>query len=88
MENQKLTQEELQQIQNIQERLQLAQQELGKLELQKVDILNYVTQTRQFESDLVKVLEDKYGKGSIDLDKEEFIPAEQTQDKQVVPTVE
>lgn len=91
MANTKLSQEELQQIQDIQQRMNLAQQELGKLELHKIEIQNYVAQTRQIETSLVKALEDKYGQGSIDLEKGEFIPAEQPdtkQEKVAVPTVE
>lgn len=74
MANQKLTQEELDLIQEIQKRMQLAQQELGNLELQKVGILNYVAETRQAETQLVKQLEEAYGVGSIDLEKGEFVP--------------
>lgn len=88
----KLTKQELQQIQYLRNRIQLAQQDLGKLEMQKIEIYNYVTKTRELEASVFKTLEQKYGQGSIDLEKGEFIPAVQTQpnyeEKVPVSTVE
>ena len=81
MKNKKLTQEEVAQIKNIQDRMQAVQTELGQLELAKLDldqrrknVVTYLNETREKEADLVKVLEDKYGKGTINLDTEEFVP--------------
>ena len=84
MENKKLTQEEVAQIKNIQDRMQAVQTELGQLELAKLDldnrrknVENYLQETRDTEADLVKELEEKYGKGTINLDTEEFVPDQQ-----------
>lgn len=81
MENKKLTQEEIAQIKNIQDRMQAVQTELGQLELAKMDLANrrknvedYLQETRDTEAELVKELEEKYGKGTINLDTEEFVP--------------
>lgn len=95
MANQKLSQEELQQIQDIQTRMQAVKTELGQLALAEIDLKNrrvnvenYLTETQDLETNLVKVLEDKYGKGSIDIQNGEFIPAQTETPKDVVPTVE
>ena len=84
MENKKLTQEEVAQIKNIQDRMQAVQTELGQLELAKMDLANrrknvenYLQETRDSEAELVKELEEKYGKGTINLDTEEFVPDQQ-----------
>ena len=81
MKNKKLTQEEVAQIKNIQDRMQAVQTELGQLELAKMDLANrrknvenYLQETRDSEAELVKELEEKYGKGTINLDTEEFVP--------------
>lgn len=95
MANQKLTQEELEQIEGIQKRMQAVKTELGQLGLVELDLKNrrtnvenYLSETQEIEGQLVKDLEDKYGKGSIDLQNGEFIPSEQNNEKEVVPTVE
>lgn len=74
MENRKLSQEQLQEISQIQQQLQLAQLEVGKIEMQKVAMINYVNQIQQAQSDLVKSLEELYGAGTINLQTGEFIP--------------
>ena len=95
MANQKLSQEELQRIEEIQNRMQAVKTELGQLALAEIDLKNrrvnvenYLTQTQELETSLVKELEEKYGKGSIDLQNGEFIPAQTETEKEVVPTVE
>jgi len=95
MANQKLSQEELQRIQDIQNRMQAVKTELGQLSLAEIDlknrrvnIENYLTETQDLETTLVKELEDNYGKGSIDVQNGEFIPAQVETPKEVVPTVE
>jgi len=95
MANQKLSQEELQQIEDIQKRMQAVKTELGQLGLAELDLKNrrtnvenYLADTQDIEAKLVKDLEDKYGKGSIDLQNGEFIPLEEKSEKEVVPTVE
>ena len=47
-----------------------------------------VVETQELETKLVKDLEDKYGKGSIDLQNGEFIPSPEQPTKEVLPTVE
>ena len=95
MANKKLSKKELEQIKDIQTRMQAVRSELGQLALAKIDLKNreanvenYLTETQDLETKLVKELEEKYGKGSIDLDKGEFAPAEVQTQKEVVPTVE
>lgn len=79
-EQTKLTEQEVEKITEIQNRINTAQAELGKLELTKIDIKdrrntieNYIKETRSLEMDVAKEIEDKYGKGSINLDQKIFI---------------
>ena len=95
MANQKLSKEELTQIEEIQTRTQAVKTELGQLGLAEIDLKNrrtnvenYLVETQELETKLVKDLEDKYGKGSIDLQNGEFIPSPEQSTKEVVPTVE
>ena len=80
IEQTKLTEQEVEKIIEIQNRINTAQAELGKLELTKIDIKdrrntieNYIKETRSLEMDVAKEIEDKYGKGSINLDQKIFI---------------
>ena len=95
MVNQKLLKEEIQQIQDVQNRMQAVKTELGQLALAKIDLKNrkinvenYLVETQEMEAKLVKDLEDKYGRGSIDLQKGEFVPEKQNTPEEVVTTVE
>lgn len=95
MANQKLSKEELTQIEEIQTRTQAVKTELGQLGLAEIDLKNrrtnvenYLVETQELETKLVKDLEDKYGKGSIDLQNGEFIPSTEQSTKEVLPTVE
>jgi hypothetical protein len=82
MEKQVLTQEEIQSLKNIQNNQSLLIEQLGLLEY-KVLILEKekekLKQTLQnqieAEEQIGKQLQQKYGDGSIDLEKGEFIPA-------------
>ncbi len=83
MANQKLTREELEKLQEIQQKNGALVQELGQIGLVQINIEKrqenaeqYLDNLRQEESAFAKELEDKYGTGSIDLEKGEFIPAE------------
>lgn len=94
MANQKLLQEEIQQIEDIQKRMQAVKTELGQLALAKIDLKNrktnvenYLVETQEMEAKLVKDLEDKYGRGSIDLQKGEFVPEKQDTPDEVVTAV-
>jgi len=82
MANQKLTQEELDKLQEIQQKNAALIQELGQIKLGEINLQKreenaeeYLSNLRKEEGDLAKELEDKYGQGSIDLEKGEFIPA-------------
>jgi len=82
MENTKLTQEELEQLQEIQQQNQALALEFGNLELTKIQIENrydelveFHTQLKDKEKEIGKELSEKYGNGTIDLEKGEFIPS-------------
>ena len=71
MANQKLSKEELEQIEEIQKRTQAVKTELGQLGLAEIDLKNrktnvedYLIETQEIENSLVKSLEEKYGQGS------------------------
>jgi len=79
----KLTEEELQKISDIQTRTQTIQVELGKLELAKMDIESrrktverFIDESRNVEAELARDLQEKYGKGTINLDEKVFITDE------------
>jgi hypothetical protein len=84
MESTKLTQEEIQQLQEIQQQNQSLALEFGNLELTKIQIENrydelveFHTQLKSKEQEIGKELSEKYGNGTIDLEKGEFIPVNQ-----------
>ena len=89
METKKLSQEELQQIQDIQAKNQAIVVEFGQIELIKLGLEErlqnakaYLAELREEEKTIAASLEEAYGKGSIDLEKGEFIPF--TEEAQVV----
>jgi hypothetical protein len=76
----KLTQEELQQLQQIQNSNRAVVQELGQVALAQIDLdkrqenaETFLENLRKSEADLAKVLQDKYGRGNINLETGEFI---------------
>jgi len=82
MSNQKLTEEELKSIKDFQERNNAVVSELGNLEVTKIqiearskEILEYYNNLKEEENTFGKELSEKYGNGTIDLEKGEFIPA-------------
>lgn len=82
MANQKLTQEELDKLQDIQQKNAALVNELGSISLAEINIgdrkesaKEFLKELRKSEQETAKELEDKYGVGSIDLSKGEFIPA-------------
>lgn len=84
MEIKKLSQEELQQIQDIQNKSQSLALELGQIELIKIQVNarrdnaeEFLKKLGQEEKLLAEALEAAYGKGSINLEKGEFIPLEE-----------
>ena len=99
MANKKLKKDEVQKIEDIQVRMQAVRAEFGSLALAEIDLKNrrasvekYLADTQDLENKLVSELQEKYGRGSIDLNSKEFIPEEvpvaATPEKEVVPTVE
>jgi hypothetical protein len=84
MANQKLTREELEKLQEIQQKNAAVIQELGQIGLAQINIEKrqenaeaYLENLRKDESAFAKELEEKYGSGTINLEKGEFIPSEQ-----------
>ena len=82
MENQKLTQEELQTINELQQKNNAVVAELGQIELTRMAVESrrtnaeaYLADLRKEEEEFGKTLSDKYGSGSIDLESGEFVPA-------------
>ena len=81
MENTKLTVEEVEKLQDIQQKNAAVARELGNLEItnlqidaRREEIIKYFTDLKQEEITFGKELSDKYGNGQIDLEKGEFIP--------------
>ena len=81
MENKVLTQEEIQQLKDLREKnSQLVEQfgfieyELQSLLLQKEELNNSLKEVKSLETTLGKQLQNKYGNGTINLEKGEFIP--------------
>lgn len=81
MENQKLTQEELQTITELQQKNNAVVSELGQIELTRMAVESrranaeaYLAELRKEEEEFGKELSDKYGTGSIDLASGEFVP--------------
>jgi len=80
MEHTKLTQEEISQLQEVRQQSQALVLELGNLELAKIQLENRYDELVEFyddlknrERELGKTLSDKYGDGTIDIEKGEFI---------------
>ena len=81
-ETQKLTQEELTTVKSLQEKRQRVTLTLGSIEIAKNDLKSQRESAEQDlyiiskqEKELVQSLEQKYGRGSIDITTGEFIPA-------------
>jgi len=82
MANTKLTEEEVKSLQELQQKNAALVNELGSIELANIGLEErrenaekFLFELREEEKELAKSLEDKYGIGSIDLNKGEFIPA-------------
>lgn len=83
MENKKLTQEELNQIIEIQEKYRVTVEELGNIELQKLALEKrrqtaeqFLSNLQQEDRELSQTIEEKYGKGNINLSTGEFASLE------------
>lgn len=82
MENQKLTQEELGTIRELQEKNRAVVLEFGEIEIitlnvakRKENAVKFLEELRTQEQEFGKALSEKYGDGSVDLESGEFIPA-------------
>ena len=88
MENIKLTEEEIKQIQELQQSQAALVQELGQISLSEINLgirkdqaEDFLNELRVKEEEIGKSLNEKYGNGSIDLSTGEFIPTpEQTEE--------
>jgi hypothetical protein len=83
MENTKLTIEEVEKLTKIQQDNAAVASELGNLEITKLqiearknEVVEYFNKLKEEEQAFGKELSEKYGNGSIDLEKGEFIPAQ------------
>jgi hypothetical protein len=81
MENTKLTVEEVEKLQEIQQKNAAVATELGNLEItklqveaRKAEVVEFFNKLKEEEQAFGKELSEKYGNGSIDLEKGEFIP--------------
>jgi len=84
MSNTTLTTEEIQQLTEVQTQAQQIALELGNLEITKLqlekrkeEVIAFLNEFKAKEQELGKSLSDKYGNGTIDLEKGEFIPTPQ-----------
>ena len=82
MENTKLTVEENEKLQEIQQKNAAVATELGNLEItklqveaRKAEVVEFFNKLKEEEQAFGKELSEKYGNGSIDLENGEFIPA-------------
>jgi hypothetical protein len=81
MENKKLTQEEIEKLTSLQQKSNNILAEFGNLEVLKLqmesrknDLINFYNEAKTEETEFGKELSEKYGDGTIDLAKGEFIP--------------
>jgi transcription-repair coupling factor (superfamily II helicase) len=79
----KLTEQEIEAIKGFQQKTQNVIMDLGKIELQMNDLLSVKEKVKEAMAEVVKeqneffqTIESSYGKGQINLDTFEFIPAE------------
>ena len=78
----KFTKEELQKLQDLQNKINQNQLQFGQLQIAKIrlqdqeEILKLnLKKLNEEEISIAKTLTDKYGKGSLDIETGEFIPA-------------
>ena len=76
MAEKQLTQEELQQIKDLQDQVQQVTLQLGNLELKKIQLKEIVLNIKQAEEEVAKTLSNKYGNGSLDIDTGKLTIAE------------
>jgi hypothetical protein len=85
MENQKLTQEELQQLNALQQKRDNLMFELSQIGIIKLNLQSREDRVKEFHKELIaeetavgQQLTEKYGDGSLNLETGEFVPAPQT----------
>jgi len=78
----KLTKEEIQTLKILKENTEKITKEFGLIKLAQINIkkreddaINLLNTLKKQEKEVVKVLEEKYGQGSIDIDKGTFTPS-------------
>jgi len=82
MEPIKLTEEELEKLVELQRKSSMMTQEFGNLEIMKLqldarreELVSFYGQLKEDERTFGKELSEKYGDGTIDIEKGEFLPA-------------
>ena len=77
-----LTQEEIQTLKILKENTEKITKEFGLIKLAQINIkkreddaINLLNTLKKQEKEVVKMLEEKYGQGSIDIDKGTFTPS-------------
>jgi hypothetical protein len=95
MENQKLTQEELNKIAELQEKNRAIVNEFGEIRLIEINLKRrsdnaekFLTELREEENAFGKELSEKYGDGTVDLQSGEFVPAPQPEAPAEEPAAE
>ena len=75
----KLQKEEIEALVDVQNKNRLVIEELGKISILEIDLDNrreraekFLSDLRSAEDQLARALEDKYGKGTVNIDKGEF----------------
>ena len=63
-----LTPEEIQQIKNLQDQVQQVTLQLGTIEVKKIQLKDSILKLQQQEEQIAKILSDKYGNGTLDID--------------------
>ena len=78
----KFTTEELQKLQDLQNNINQVQMQFGQLQMAKIRLQDQEDRLKdnlknlnEEEATIAKTLTDKYGKGSLDIETGEFIPA-------------
>jgi hypothetical protein len=86
----KLTEQEIETIQGFQQQTQNIIMDLGKIEIQLIDLENVksqvkeaLTQVVKAQNEFFKTIEETYGKGQIDLESFTHIPSESPESNEV-----
>ena len=84
MENQKLTQEEIQQLNTLQQKRDNLMFELSQIGIIKLNLQSREDRVKEFHKELIaeetsvgQQLNEKYGDGNLNLETGEFVPAPQ-----------